>query len=167
MNALGKFALMILLSPGLSCSLRDPGPGMAFRVESIYRTEVPKMELLEADLLLAEKRAVVAQWRDGQHCRTWRTYSALTNPRRILVTPGGAGKEHRAELNLSREQGLKLEERLSEELARLSAAVSKGKGYRSDFSEEERRASWTRLAVEKWLNALRRESTHGRKPASQ
>lgn len=165
MNTLGKFALMLLLSPGLSCSLRDPGPGMAFRVESIYRTEVPKMELLEADLLLAEKRAVVAQWRDGQHCRTWRTYSALTNPRRILVTPGGAGKEHRAELNLSREQGLKLEERLSEELARLSAAAPKE--YRSDFSEEERRAFWTRLAVEKWLNALRRETEYGRTPASQ
>lgn len=153
---LSKLALAFLMMSLVSCSMRQQDPSISSeRVKSMFRLKTARVELLEADVLLGEKPAIVAQWRGTPSRTLWRTYSSLDNPRRILVTTVKGAIKRRTDVELSLDESFEFQNRLSEEATLLSEAAPKV--YREDMNNEQKNAFWTRYAVGIWLASLKRQ----------
>jgi hypothetical protein len=154
---LSKLALALLVAALVSCSVHQRNSCITSAgLNSMLRLKASRMELVDADVLLGEKPAILAQWREAHSRRRWSTYSPLDHPRRILATSVEGGIARKVEVRFSLDESLEFQNRLSEEAALLSAAAPKA--YRESMNEEQKKAFWTRHAVGEWLISLKRQA---------
>lgn len=154
MNAICKSFLLLSIYLVTACTIGKSQLNGERWLSKVIGGDEGKIELLEAERLLDEKGAILAEWREADGGVAWRTTSFRTDPRRILVRCKTTDRKF--EVILSPADLIELEKRLATESEKISKIAPEK--YRNDLSASQVKAFWTKDALRNWMLALKRRS---------